>query len=380
MDKQLKYLLFTLEYPPFKGGVSSYYENLVKHFSESIDTLNNNNDKLISKKLPFLKWLPAILALKNKIKNEGYNYVIVGNILPLGTTAYLLSKFLKFKYAVILHGTDIAYTQKSNRKKKITKKILTQADKIICNSSNTLELTKKAAEINIDKKTIVVNPGINIDIKVNQNLKNELIIKYNLSHKIILLSLSRLIKRKGQDKVIQALQEVISTIPNVELFIAGEGEDRKYLEEITQTMVMIKDQVHFLGKITEEEKWVWYDLCDLFVLPSREEEGNMEGFGIVYIEANLAGKTVIAGDSGGIKDAVKDGVNGVLVDPNNVNRISDAIIELAQNEDLRNKLGEQGRQRAIENFNWEKQIKQIYDFIDKPTPNPSEEGDKKIPS
>jgi len=369
----MKYLLFTLEYPPFKGGVANYYENLVKHWpshtkaldkkSGEIFILDNNNGELINKNLPFLRWLPAIINLRKKIKNKKINYVIVGNVLPLGTATYFLSKFLKFKYAIILHGTDIAYSQKTARKRKITNKILKQANKIICNSSNTFELTQKATSFDIQNKTLIVNPGINSDFKIDKNLKEDLIKRYNLENKFVLLSLSRLIKRKGQDKIIQALQETVKTIPNLELFIAGDGEDKRYLEEIKNAMLMIKNKVHFLGKISDEEKWAWYDICDIFILPSREEKGNMDGFGIVYLEANLIEKPVIAGDSGGIKDAVKEGINGVLVDPNNTDEISDTIIKLARDKNLREKLGEQGKQRAIKDFDWKKQIEKIYNHV-----------------
>jgi len=109
----------------------------------------------------------------------------------------------------------------------------------------------------------------------------------------------------------------------------------------------------FLGKITDEEKWAWMDLCDIFIMPSRNIDDDFEGFGIVYLEANLSGKPVIAGDTGGVRDAVQNGVSGLLVDPENVDEIANAIIKLSKDKELIKKLGEQGRERAIREFNWE---------------------------
>jgi len=123
------------------------------------------------------------------------------------------------------------------------------------------------------------------------------------------------------------------------------------------------NNVIFLGEVADKEKWAWLSLCDIFIMPARNIDGDFEGFGIVYLEANLAGKPVIAGDSGGTKDAVQGAYSGILVDPENISRIAGAVIGLAQDAKLIIKLGEQGRERAINEFNWEKQIDKIYNVI-----------------
>ncbi|MBU4015184.1 glycosyltransferase family 4 protein [Patescibacteria group bacterium] len=116
-------------------------------------------------------------------------------------------------------------------------------------------------------------------------------------------------------------------------------------------------------KKDDESRNAWYKICDIFIMPARNIKGDFEGFGIVYLEANLAGKPVIAGNSGGARDAVENGVNGLLVNPEDINEISNAIIKLAQDENLRKKLGEQGRERSIREFSWEKQAEKIYNCV-----------------
>jgi phosphatidylinositol alpha-1,6-mannosyltransferase len=122
----------------------------------------------------------------------------------------------------------------------------------------------------------------------------------------------------------------------------------------------LKDKIIIINQTTDAERDQWYNASDIFIMPSRNINGDFEGFGIVYLEANLAGKPVIAGRSGGVGDAVIDGLNGLMVDPENVNDIREKIIKLALNPELRHKLGEQGRRRVIEEFNWKKQVNKIY--------------------
>jgi len=350
----MKTLLLTLEYPPFHGGVANYYGNLVKHWPASAkasagkpDGIFVLKDNLINQAWPFLKWLPAYFALRQKIKQEKIEQVIVGQILPLGLVAWLGSRFFKIKYSVILHGLDFSFALKSWRKITAAKLILNQAHKIIVINNYTAGLVKAFLGAGAEGKIIVVNPGVD---QKNFQLRK----KNNLENKIILLSVGRLVKRKGFDKVTDALPEVLRKIPNLVYVIIGNEAELKNSQ--FKNAIVINDAL-------DAERDAWYQACDIFIMPARNIDGDYEGFGIVYLEANLAGKPVIAGKSGGVPDAVIDGLNGLMVDPEDVGEISQAIIKLAQNPDLRQKLGKRGRTRAINEFNWEKQINKIYQAI-----------------
>lgn len=370
----MRVLLFTLEYPPAKGGVANVYENIVKHWNEpdNIFVLNNNDGKLINNKLPFLKWLPAVWQLWRAIKNpldkgpacpvgrgEGSYHILVGQILPLGTAAYIVSKFIKTKYSVILHGMDFTFALKSRRKKWLAKRILNKAENIICMNSYVAGLAHEFLKKGMQKIT-VINPGAESQLTINNyQLKN----KYNLENKIILFSMGRLVKRKGVDMVLKSLPEVLKVVPNLVYVIGGAGVDEGYLKNINKELH--NKQVFFLGKISDEEKWKWFGLCDIFIMPSRSMDGDFEGFGIVLLEANSVGKPVIAGDSGGISDAVENGFNGLLVDPNDINDIIYVIVKLAKDKELREKLGRQGKERAEKEFGWEGQVGKIYNLVNK---------------
>jgi phosphatidylinositol alpha-1,6-mannosyltransferase len=166
------------------------------------------------------------------------------------------------------------------------------------------------------------------------------------------------------DSVIKALSEWGPEDLKIKYFIAGSGSEEKYLRSLA-AVSPLSESIVFLGEINEDEKWLWLHACDLFIMPAREIGNDFEGFGIVYLEANLAGKMVVAGNSGGVKDAVEEGVSGFLVDPENISEIKNLIIKLKNNKDLLFNMGKRGRERAITNFNWEKQSERLCHIIKK---------------
>ncbi|MFA5318218.1 MAG: glycosyltransferase family 4 protein [Patescibacteria group bacterium] len=345
-------LLFTLEYPPFRGGVANYYGNMVKHSDSKIEVLTGA--KLIRP-----HWIFSLWHLWRAIKKYKINTVLVGHILPLGTVAWLLSKIVRFDYVVFLHGMDFAFAMKSARKRWLARRILKNAKKIICVNSYVAKLAETHCNASVRDKIAVVNPGVEKGIR-NQELgiRNALVEKYNLAGKKILLQVGRLVERKGVDKVIEALPKVWEEIPELFYIIAGNGPE---IFNIQYSILNIKnkDKIILINKASDQEVAALYELCDIFIMPSRDIDGDFEGFGIVYLEANLRGKPVIAGDSGGVRDAVEDGVNGLLVNPEDINGISRAIVKLCKDDELRLKLGKQGKERAMNEFSWEKQVASI---------------------
>jgi len=359
----MKTLLITLEYPPFRGGVASYYGNLAKYWpiEEKLIVIDNHRGELMPDNKP-LSWLPAISLLKRKLDTGGFDRLIVGQILPLGTVTYIASLFHPIKYTVFLHGMDLAFALRTGRKRFLSKLILNRADKIICANSYVKDRLIETWP-QFEDKIGVINPGIESGVPDTdpydlRSIKNS----YNLEGKTILLSLGRLVKRKGVDQTIEALAQIPEEDShNLMYFIAGAGPREEYLKKLVP--LRFAKKIIFLGELSEDEKWAWLRLCDIFIMPSRDISGDFEGFGIVYLEANLCGKPVIAGNSGGVRDAVVDGVTGLMVDPEKADNIGTAIIHLLNDPELRNKLGEQGRQRALKEFDWESQTAKIWQFI-----------------
>jgi phosphatidylinositol alpha-1,6-mannosyltransferase len=358
----MKTLLLTLEFPPFKGGVANYYANLIKYWpwEEKIEVINNNRGALLKKGV--FAWRGVIAKIIGRKKNGGFDYLLVGHILPLGTAAYLASRIKPFKYAVILHGLDFSNSVSCSRKRFLTRLILGAADKIICANSRVAQLVVDFSP-KLEFKVKVVNPGIEpLALSANPQKVKNLREHYRLEDAFTLLTIGRLTLRKGVDAVINSLADIEVQQLRTKYFIIGTGEQEKYLRNLAKSSPLA-DRIIFLGELSEADKWNWLEACDAFIMPAREIGGDFEGFGIVYLEANLAGKPVIAGNSGGVKDAVKDLVSGLLINPNNPKEIKDAIIKLAKDKDLRQELGARGKQRAQTQFSWEKQTALLCQFI-----------------
>lgn len=359
----MKTLLFTLEYPPFHGGVANYYGNLAKYWpiEEKLAVLDNSHNELLSSE-KFLNWLPSISALNRKLDKDQIDYLLVGQILPLGTVAYITSFFKKINYAVFLHGMDFALALRTGRKRFISKLILNRADKIICANSYVKD---KLLEFlpDLEERVIIINPGIEGGVpEISPNDVQEIKNTYHLEGKKVLLSLGRLVKRKGVDMVIDTIINMPEEeTSNLIYFIAGVGPREEYLKNLVP--LRFAKKIIFLGSLSDYDKWMWLKSCDIFIMPSRDIEGDFEGFGIVYLEANLCGKPVIGGNSGGVKDAVEDEFTGLLVNPENTEEIAKAINRLTNDEVLCEKLGENGRARAVKDFSWEKQISKLWNFI-----------------
>lgn len=162
-----------------------------------------------------------------------------------------------------------------------------------------------------------------------------------------LLCVSRLVaseQYKNVEQLIRSLPGVLDEIPETTLVIVGPGDDRPRLEAVVASLGL-KDQVRFAGRVSDEELQAYYATCDLFVLPSTGE-----GFGIVYLEAMQHGKACIGARAAAVPEVIEDEVTGLLVDPEKPEQLSRAIIRLLQDDVLRQRMGEQGRQRFEEKF------------------------------
>lgn len=176
----------------------------------------------------------------------------------------------------------------------------------------------------------------------------------------ILLTVSRLVPRKGIDLVIKSLPTLLEGWPTLRYTVIGSGPDRKRLQHLAQEMNVV-DAVHFLGRVSNERLIKSYQRADVFVMPSREivDAGSVEGFGIVYLEASASGLPVVAGHSGGAVEAVRDGETGFLVPPDDAAALAKILHRLLDDEELRRRLGQNGRAWVESEMNWDRAAQQM---------------------
>ena len=175
----------------------------------------------------------------------------------------------------------------------------------------------------------------------------------------VILSLARLVQRKGQELVIKSLPH-LKDLKDIVYLIAGKGSYENTLKEIVTSMGL-QNHVRFEGFVPETRKVQYFQACDIFAMPSKSEEslGDVEGFGLTFLEANACGKPVIGGDQGGCREAIADGVSGLLVDPDSEQEMAAALERFLQDPAFYEKLSEQGLQRARQAFTWETSCKKL---------------------
>jgi glycosyltransferase involved in cell wall biosynthesis len=232
--------------------------------------------------------------------------------------------------------------------KHLLDRVLSYADVIISPSEYYINESRFLGKYR--DKIVVIPNGINIvesDIVYSkEKCKEKLGLPLDGS---IILFLGNLVPYKGPDVLVKAMSRIVKDVPDTKLFFVGKGVMRDELEMLSKKLGVEKN-VKFTGFVEEGLKHFYYRAADVFVLPSTM---STESFGIVNLEAMACGVPIVASRIGGIPDVVKDGENGLLVPPRDSNALADAIIYLLENEEVRNKMGKNGRKK-VEVYSWER--------------------------
>ena len=175
--------------------------------------------------------------------------------------------------------------------------------------------------------------------------------EFNVGQRPLLLTVSRLVERKGIDTVLDCLPRVLQRHPDVLYMVVGHGPALDKLQAQAAQMGLT-DSVIFGGKLPYKTLPSVYHACDIFVMPARQIGPSVEGFGLVFCEANACGKPVIGGNSGGVPDAIVDGVTGRLIAPDSPEACADAICHMLDHREDARRLGEQGLKRVREEGTW----------------------------
>jgi len=297
--------------------------------------------------ISLLKNLSTIYPLVKKISPDLiYGSVCDTVVMPLG---FILSKFLGIKFICSAHGTDFLVRTRLSLKTYYLRVI----DKIIVSSNRNKELIRKINHLDEDQ-LIVIPYGLSLqDHEINQNvsqIKNELHIN---PKDFILISVGRHAPRKNFQLVIEAMKILKKTYPDAQIkyFLIGSGSDTEKLKNLTKNLGL-KNEVIFLGAINDTMKKKYLKASDVFIMPSIATKKSIEGFGIVYLEANYFKLPVIGTISGGIIEAIEHHKSGLLIKPNDLNGLINAIVYLYENEEERKRMGEYGHNRVINKYNW----------------------------
>lgn len=265
----------------------------------------------------------------------------------------LLSYLLPIRFFVYLHGNDLLCPLRNPVLRSLFERTLRRAKGIVCNSSFTQNYLK--AHFQFDTPTHVIHPivrpekfGIKGVPERIHTLRADVRKKYNIPEQaVVILSVGRLVRRKGFDRVIENLPALLTEGINVYYLICGCGPIESELRSLA-TKLKVEQRVLFVGYVPDEQLASYYAACDLFSMLTffDTKDKSIEGFGIVYLEAGYFGKPVIASRVGGVEDAVRHGESGILVDPNSTDLIVKALRQLCTDQQLREQLGRRGQELA----------------------------------
>ncbi len=256
------------------------------------------------------------------------------------------------RYSLHTYGAELVASLYGRLPKWRTEDIA-NAKQIVACSRGTAALVH--ARFGQDIPVTAVKPGIHLrcDRENSKARAEQLRSELGLSGDSILLTLGRLVPRKGVEVVLRCLPELIVRFPGLHYVVAGDGPYKKELQKLAADLGLM-GRVRFTGQADELTKWGLYELCDIFVMPNRLMGGaEWEGFGIVFLEAALLGKPAIGGNNGGVPDAIVDGVTGLLVDPEDERVLGAALGRLLTDHELRRKMGRAAEERVRVNFSWE---------------------------
>ena len=277
-------------------------------------------------------------------------------IIPNGLIGAICKKIQKKKHLLTLHAAGLFALERLPLKKKIANFVVEHCDKITVVSSyiheRLLNLIQPKILDNIKNKTEIIPMGVNTSLfRLNTN-KNELKIKYSIKSKSVLLFTGRLAEKKGLAYLIKAMPEVLSKSSNTELIICGDGPLKKEMEQLVKEIDLEKF-VRSTGYVTNKEKIDYLSLSDILIVPSIvAQSGDTEGLPVVILEGLAAGKPIIASDVSGVKDVIKDGWNGFLVEQRNPEQIAEKVLELLNEEELRVRFSKNALETA-KKYDWE---------------------------
>lgn len=355
----MRILLLTVDFPPALGGIQNLLANLAEGLAERNDVSivaprrpgcaewDSRRPYTVTRAVGSTFW-PLVMAAfwfvaLGRAVRRPPDVIVCGHVL-LGPVCWALARLFGVPVIVMAY----AYEIRAPRMRRLAGWTLRHGATVVTIS----DFTKRDVMAHgvAAERIAVIHPGAgrrqeSATTSTPQGIADA---------ERIILTVARLGELyKGHDMAIRAMPLILARQPHARYVVAGDGPLRPYLERLAASLGVSR-AVTFTGGLSENALAAWYSRADVFTLLSRESpvDGGAEGYGLAFIEAGAWQKPVVGGRSGGVPDAVVDGVTGLLVDPLDLAAIADAIVRVLSDDDLARRLGAEGRRRAEQDLSW----------------------------
>lgn len=359
----MSHLLVTNDFPPKLGGIQSYLWELWRRLDpDSFTVLTTPHDAAAAwdaaqafrvERVPQKMLMPTAAMVRriDSLAGEtGAGLVILDPALPVG----LVGPRLRLPYGVVLHGAEVTVPGRLPVSRRLLGRVLRGAAEVIAAGGYPAREAERAAGRSLP--VTVVPPGVDIERfrPLDPEARAKARARFGLPDGRVIVSLSRLVPRKGMDVLIEAAARLTPGRRDVVVAIGGAGRDRSRLDRLVSRAGA---PVRMLGRVPDDDLAELYGCADVFAMLSRNRWGGLEqeGFGIVFLEAAACGVPQVAGDSGGAAEAVADGETGLVVGrPSDVGAVAEALAGLLDDPDRRRAMGAAARSRTVAEFGYDR--------------------------
>jgi len=265
---------------------------------------------------------------------------------------------------LVIHAKEVTGRRPWHQRLRL-RRALFRADYVVSVSGFTADEVVARYGVPRDR-VVVIHPGVDTSRFTPGPPSPEVVERLGLREGPVLLTVARLVRRKGHDRVIRALPALREEFPTLQYVVCGGGDAalQREFEELVRAMG-VEGAVHFLGRVASEDIPHLYRRCDVCVMTSRTlvKRGDSEGFGITYLEAGACEKPVVGGRAGGVVDAIEHEVTGLLVNPESTDEVTDALGRLLRDSETAQRFGRAGRARVLRAFSWDSVARRYLDLL-----------------
>ncbi|MFJ8694514.1 glycosyltransferase family 4 protein [Streptomyces roseolilacinus] len=368
-----KTLIVTNDFPPRPGGIQAFLHNMALRLDPErvvvyASTWKRGREgaeatarfdaeqpfRVVRDRTTMLLPTPRVTArAAGLLREHGCTSVWFGAAAPLGLMAPALRRAGARRLVATTHGHEAGWAQLPVSRQ-LLRRIGEGTDTITYLGEYTRSRIAAALTPEAAARMVRLPPGVDEKTFHPDSGGDAVRARLGLADRPVVVCVSRLVPRKGQDTLIQAMPAVLAAVPDAVLLVVGGGPYAKDLHRLARE-TGVADSVRFTGPVPWEELPAHHGAGDVFAMPCRTRRGGLdvEGLGIVYLEASATGIPVVAGDSGGAPDAVLDGETGWVVRGDSPQEAAERIVPLLQDPELRRRMGERGRRWVEEKWRWD---------------------------